>query len=63
MILYNVENRENSILLKFLENANKKKTKNTTEGIEYDLEKNYIFNIRRVCIQYQERQNNIIFIM
>lgn len=43
MVLYNVENRENSILLKFLDNANKKKTKNTTEGIEYDLEKNYIF--------------------
>lgn len=40
MILYNVENRENSILLKFLDNANKKKTKITTEGIEYDPEKN-----------------------
>lgn len=45
MILYNVENRENSILLKFLDNAKKKRQN--------------INNIRRDCIRYQERNNNI----
>lgn len=48
VILCNVENRENSILLQFLDGVNKRKTKITTESIEYDPEKKILIYKERL---------------